>query len=211
MFEMNVLWLSVRRFGKDLCGTTQIALLDKISQNCGRVEVWARGEYEPSENWSLVSFPDDSKAGFQTKNLAKNFLHSKQDFSKFQHVLLDWPLVRYLGREVDQFQSWSLIDRSPPADKGIFSKLQWRDWNFAWRKFRDCENSELAMVVSKEHQEFVKNKIGTSVLKQVDVTYGGDRYKAYDGESGSPPQRTTVALQFTELEIMDRDMIREGY
>ena len=157
MFEMNVLWLSVRRFGKDLCGTTQIALLDKIAQNSGQVEIWARGEYELSENWSLVSFPDDSKVGFQTKNLAKSFLDSKQAFSKFQHVLLDWPLVRYLGREVEKFESWSLIDRSPPADKGIFSKLQWRDWKFAWKKFRDCQNSKLAMVVSREHEEFVKN------------------------------------------------------
>ena len=171
---MNVLWLSVRRFGKDLCGTTQIALLDKISQYSEQVEIWARGEYEPSQNWGLVSFPDDSKIGFQTKNLAKHFLLSEQDFSKFQHVLIDWPLVRYLGKKVNEFESWSLIDRSPPADKGIFSKLQWRDWKFAWKKYRDSENSKLAMVVSREHEEFVKNKIGKSVDNITIVNAGVD-------------------------------------
>ena len=55
------------------------------------------------------------------------------------------------------------------------------------------------------------NKIGTSVLKSVDVTYGGDRYQAYDSSAETPPQRTTIALAFTELEILDRDMIDQGY
>lgn len=171
---MNVLWLSVRRFGKDLCGTTQIALLDKLSQYSEQVEIWARGEYELNEKWGLVSFPDDSKIGFQTKNLAKHFLLSKQDLSKFQHVLIDWPLVRYLGKKINEFESWSLIDRSPPADKGILSKLQWRDWKFAWRKYRDSENSKLAMVVSREHEEFVKDKIGKSVDNITIVNAGVD-------------------------------------
>lgn len=171
---MNVLWLSVRRFGKDLCGTTQIALLDKLSQYSEQVEIWARGEYELNEKWGLVSFPDDSKIGFQTKNLAKHFLLSKQDLSKFQHVLIDWPLVRYLGKKINEFESWSLIDRSPPADKGILSKLQWRDWKFAWRKYRDSENSKLAMVVSREHEEFVKDKIGKSVGNITIVNAGVD-------------------------------------
>ena len=67
MFEMNVLWLSVRRFGKDLCGTTQIALLDKISQYSEQVEIWARGEYEPSQNWGLVSFQMILKLVFKPK------------------------------------------------------------------------------------------------------------------------------------------------
>ena len=171
---MNVLWLSVRRFGKDLCGTTQIALLDKLSQYSEQVEIWARGEYELNQKWGLVSFPDDSKIGFQTKNLAKHFLLSKQDLSKFQHVLIDWPLVRYLGKKINEFESWSLIDRSPPADKGILSKLQWRDWKFAWRKYRDSENSKLAMVVSREHEEFVKDKIGKSVDNITIVNAGVD-------------------------------------
>lgn len=55
------------------------------------------------------------------------------------------------------------------------------------------------------------NKIGTSVLKSCDVTYGGDRYKAYDSSGDTPPQKTTVSLAFTELEILDRDMIDQGY
>lgn len=57
------------------------------------------------------------------------------------------------------------------------------------------------------------NKIGTSYLKSVQVSYGGDRYTAYEPDaSGSPPpQRTSLTLSFSEIEIMYRDRIEEGY
>ena len=58
------------------------------------------------------------------------------------------------------------------------------------------------------------NKIGTSYLTGIDVQYGGDRYTAYEPDpvnGGPPPQRTTLALNFTEIEIMDRNRIEEGY
>jgi len=57
------------------------------------------------------------------------------------------------------------------------------------------------------------NKIGTSYLKSVQVSYGGDRYTAYEPDaSGSPPpQRTSLTLAFSEIELMYRDRIEEGY
>ena len=66
--------------------------------------------------------------------------------------------------------------------------------------YRDKENSHI-------------NKIGTSYLTGMDVQYGGDRYTAYEPDaSGSPPpQRTTISLKFTEIELMYRNRIEEGY
>jgi len=57
------------------------------------------------------------------------------------------------------------------------------------------------------------NKIGTARLTGMDVQYGGDRYTAFEPDaSGSPPpQRTTISLKFTEIDIMYRDRIEEGY
>ena len=40
-----------------------------------------------------------------------------------------------------------------PADKGIFSYLQWPAWNRAWK------NSSFGCVVSASHGEFVKDKV----------------------------------------------------
>lgn len=57
------------------------------------------------------------------------------------------------------------------------------------------------------------NKIGTARLTGMDVQYGGDRYTAFEPDaSGSPPpQRTSISLKFTEIDIMYRDRIEEGY
>jgi hypothetical protein len=66
--------------------------------------------------------------------------------------------------------------------------------------YRDKENSYI-------------NKIGTSYLTGMDVQYGGDRYTAHEPDaSGSPPpQRTTISLKFTEIELMYRNRVEEGY
>ena len=64
------------------------------------------------------------------------------------------------------------------------------------------------------------NKISTCFLKQMDVKYGGDRFTAYEettvgqdapGDSGFPPQKTQITLNFTELDTMSRKHIEEGH
>ena len=57
------------------------------------------------------------------------------------------------------------------------------------------------------------NKIGTARLTGMDVQYGGDRYTAFEPDSSGspPPQRTTISLKFTEIDIMYRDKIEEGF
>ena len=65
------------------------------------------------------------------------------------------------------------------------------------------------------HNNFI-NKISTCYLKSVNVTYGGDRYTAHEptvgiNGRGSPPQRTTIALEFSELGILTKEDIRNGF
>jgi hypothetical protein len=57
------------------------------------------------------------------------------------------------------------------------------------------------------------NKISTCSLTGMDVQYGGDRYTAYEPDSSGspPPQRTSISLKFTELEIMYRNRIEDGF
>ena len=60
------------------------------------------------------------------------------------------------------------------------------------------------------------HKISTCYLTSVNVTYGGDRFTAHEptvGEfgRGSPPQRTTIALQFQELGILSKEDIEAGF
>ena len=61
------------------------------------------------------------------------------------------------------------------------------------------------------------NKISTCYLTDLQVKYGGDRYKAYSpsntsrGESGAPPQRTEISLTFNEIEIITAEDIEKGF
>ena len=56
------------------------------------------------------------------------------------------------------------------------------------------------------------NKISTCFLQKIDVTYGADRYTAYDPVDGSPPpQKSSITLDFVEMETLSKEMIREGF
>jgi len=67
------------------------------------------------------------------------------------------------------------------------------------------------------------NRISSSYLTSVDVDYGGDRFKAYEstttnsrkgyegGGEGPPPQKTTIALNFREIEMMSKERIEAGF
>ncbi len=73
------------------------------------------------------------------------------------------------------------------------------------------------------------NKISTCFLTDAQVTYGGDKFSAHritstnrtrgggSGETtgvdhlGAPPQRTTLALTFNEIEIITREAARDGF
>ena len=63
---------------------------------------------------------------------------------------------------------------------------------------------------SKENQYL--HKIGECYLKSVDVTYGGDKMTFHtQNERGAPPTRTTMALNFKELQTVTKSLIQEGF
>ena len=56
------------------------------------------------------------------------------------------------------------------------------------------------------------NKISSCFLRNMTVTYGGDRFTAYSPTDGSPPpQKSTIALDFTEIETLSKDLVKEGF
>ena len=60
----------------------------------------------------------------------------------------------------------------------------------------------------KTKQNTHLNKIGTCVLDSVEVSYGRDKYVAY---AGGVPQSTKISLKFTEMEIITRSRVGQGY
>ena len=56
------------------------------------------------------------------------------------------------------------------------------------------------------------HKISTCYLQSMDVSYGGSRYKTFDGnEDGAPPVETSITLNFSEIELITRERAEEGF
>ena len=57
------------------------------------------------------------------------------------------------------------------------------------------------------------NRVSECFLENVQVSYGGDRYKTFDphNSEGAPPVETSVTLAFAEIEIMHREKIMDGF
>ena len=62
------------------------------------------------------------------------------------------------------------------------------------------------------NQNLHLHNISTCVLENMNVTYGGDRYRTFeaDGE-GAQPVETNITLNFKEIELITRERIFEGY
>ena len=56
------------------------------------------------------------------------------------------------------------------------------------------------------------HKISTCFLENMDVKYGGSRYKTFDGNAdGAPPVETSMSLTFKEIELITREKATEGF
>ena len=57
------------------------------------------------------------------------------------------------------------------------------------------------------------NRVSECFLENVQVSYGGDRYKTFDphNSEGAPPVETSIVLAFKEIETMHRERIAEGF
>ena len=56
------------------------------------------------------------------------------------------------------------------------------------------------------------HKISTCYLESMDISYGGSRYKTFDGnEDGAPPVETSISLNFAEIELITRERALEGF
>ena len=58
------------------------------------------------------------------------------------------------------------------------------------------------------------HRVSECFLENVQVTYGGDRYKTFephDASDGAPPVETQITLAFKEIEMITREKIFEGF
>ena len=87
--------------------------------------------------------------GFQSQSVVNNIRSRLHEISNYDVILLDWKIAKLAK---NMHQKVILVDRGPPADIGIFAKLQWLVWSKAWKKITQ------GLVVSEKHRDFVVGK-----------------------------------------------------
>jgi hypothetical protein len=56
------------------------------------------------------------------------------------------------------------------------------------------------------------NRVSTCHLTNMSVKYGDDRYTTYTPDAqGAPPQKSSITLQFTEIEIVTKEAAKRGF
>ena len=83
--------------------------------------------------------------------------------------------------------------------------------NRAGRRLVVPNTFDIQYMYAGKTNEFLHH-ISTCVLENMNVSYGGDRYKTFDATAdGAPPVETSVTLNFKEMELITRERVFEGF
>lgn len=183
---MQIYWFTGRSLN-DLCSTTQIALATGLTERGYNVTFINSDSSYSHQNrpWKHQSLPAKAPRGLQSRTLAKKMRTwiLENEISDDSITLLDWRIAKYLIPLLQQRGTkWMIIDRGPPADKGILSLLQWPSWRRGWKYVRTNPSSH-GCVVSEKHRNFVHKKTNVS-LSSITVLPAGvnlERFKPNDG------------------------------
>ena len=174
---MNIFWFSGRSLN-DLCSTTQIALAAGLV-NRGHKLTFVNPDPEGSHAnrpWNHQSIPSNAQLGLQSRTLGKNMRKwfTSKTVEAPSIALVDWRIANAIVPLLRQQNiTWILIDRSPPADKGMLSILQWPSWKRSWNLVIKG-NSSCGCVVSEAHRDFVIHKTGARTESIVTLPAGVD-------------------------------------
>jgi len=182
---MHIYWFTGRSL-EDLCSTTQTSLASGLVER-GYELTFINPDPEYSHSnwpWQHQSISKSSLPGLQSRTLGKNMRNWFKDYHAENDAiaLVDWRIAHSL---IPEFQKrniqWILIDRSPPADKGILSFLQWPSWKRSW-KLVLANSLGHGCVVSPKHLEFVHQKTGVDSSKITLLPAGVDLHRFKPGQ-----------------------------
>ena len=137
--------------------------------------------------------------------------------------------TKWVGDGIAGYKGMGSGTVTASAGKGLQTSAKWMKENAGktgGRVFRIPDTFDIEYMyasngsgstanTSGEMNNFI-HKISTCHLTNMNVTYGGDKFRAYDittgifGE-GSPPQNITMSLDFQEIEILTKESIAHNY
>ena len=197
---MNIVWLSSRVLGSDLCSTTQIQLANGLVSKGHTVDFYSPGK-SVANTFNHHSIERSSRRGFQARSIVKNLHGHLDDINSADAVLIDWPIFSIAGRIKPNVV---LIDRGPPADNGILAMLQWRPWRKAWSK------ANKGTTVSAAHSQFVMDET-KSTKKTIQVIPAGVNLELFQaGKKDGPIKLVYHGRVDVHRGVMSLPMILAG-
>ena len=174
---MNLLWFSGRHLD-DLCATTQKSLAEGLVKKGHQLTFINPDSYNLHERslWKHKGLSVMSIPGLKSMLLASKMSSwLRQNPPSIDTIaILDWRVAGKLAPQLDKINiPWVLMDRSPPADNNLLSKLQWYFWKRSWNMVKNRADG-VGCVVSNSHREFVSNKLGVEPKKLIPIPAGVD-------------------------------------
>ncbi len=163
----DILWITGRRMASDLASSTERGLFMALKMKGHNVTMHYPNENQSNKNDIDGLHPslNDSKIkGMRSRaaSLSASKLIRNIDIENPPYLLVDWRLVPWIKNELSTYpNSWFLVDRGPPAYRGLLSKIQWIYWSKSWRIANNFASGGL--VVSEEHGRLVKSRSGASI------------------------------------------------
>ena len=152
---VKIAWLSSRVLGMDLCSTTQINLANGLVSKGHEVIMYSPGEVKDIQ-FNHVKVSRSKIRGLQAFSIRRSLAHKTHEIESAEVILIDWPLASLMKK---LSKKTILIDRGPPAYRGIFARMQWPYWMKAWNKAR------YGTTVSLAHKKFVMDNTNTPASK----------------------------------------------
>jgi glycosyltransferase involved in cell wall biosynthesis len=199
---LRVIWLSSKELGTSLSSTTIIELANGLVRKGHELIVYSPGN--PKDVEFKHNHVSRSKIrGFQSRSIVKNLKKRRAEFSAADVVLIDWPIfkiAKYISAPV------ILMDRSPPADPGFLSQMQWPVWINAWRK------AQRGTAVSDMHVEVIMSVIESiTITADIEVIQAGvDLDKFKPGVKEGPIKLAYIGRVDVNRGVMSLAMILSG-
>ena len=177
MINMNIIWFSGRHFG-DLCATTQKSLVKGLVEK-GHDLTFVNPDSYGSHNgypWNHQGLTVKSIPGLKSIFLARKMKYwlKKNQSRNYDMAILDWRIAHKLVPLLETLNTpWILMDRSPPADDNILSRLQWYFWKRSWKLVNSHSNA-IGCVVSDAHKKFIIDSLRVDPQKITIVPAGVD-------------------------------------
>jgi glycosyltransferase involved in cell wall biosynthesis len=174
---VNILWFTTRNM-VDLCSTTLSALGEGLVSLGHQVTIINSDAEKSGSNfpWTHVSIQAQAPQGRKGHVLGREMARWLDAFEPNLETvaIVDWRIASSLSPILKRKAvPWVLMDRSPPADRGILAKLQWPVWKKAWSLVKN-QQAHSGCVVSPSHGRFVHSRVGVLEGNTVEIPAGVD-------------------------------------